>query len=168
MGQKRPGDKRRDLTRLSADHQADDVVVELALRDVAQKDENTSYSVFVRTPGRMYTVAVYVTSGEVQSSLSTIKVKDDPECGPGTVENKVDCEGLVVDRDSEADLVSTTIPRTCLGAPRWVRVGGLVAGLDLKHPSGGAEQLTITADYWGPAGTTIRQLPPVGPKLRAG
>jgi len=168
-GEPAPHDERRDITRLSVDHGAEDVVIDMGLRDVVRHDRNTSYEAYVHTPNRIFQVSVLGLSSKGPTVLiSTVRVGRDPECGPALVGGHVvDCEAVVSDVDPRADHVSITIPRTCLGTPRWVRVGALAGGFDADQFTEDPTSITVTADIWGPAGARLGVLlPPSGPRVR--
>ena len=167
-GEPEPGDRRRDITRLSVDHGAEDVVIEMDLREVVRHDKGTTYEAFVRTPDRIYEVSVFSVSNRApEVSVSTVRVGRDPGCGPALVGGQiVECDEVGADVDPQADRVSITIPRACLQAPRWVRVGALAGGFDPGQLTDGSTSVTIWADVWGPAGTTLGALlPPSGPRV---
>jgi len=54
--------------------------------------------------------------------------KGDLQLFTGENNDEVDCEGAEHDIDYAADRIEITIPRSCLGAPKWVKVGGYSFG----------------------------------------
>ena len=170
-GDPEPNDRRRDITRLSVEHGAEDVVVEMALREVVRHDEETSYVAYVHTPDRIYEVSVFSPPNvRPQVLISRVHVGRDPECGPALVGGQiVECDQAAAEADSRADRVSITIPRSCLGTPRWVRVGALAGGFDADQFGPDTTRVTVTADVWGPARAGLQGLllPPSGPRVRS-
>ena len=81
----------------------------------------------VMTPSGRYDVAVERLGGKPVASLAG---------GPGDAE----CRGLKAKVDLGADTVSLSMPTTCLGSPRWVRlrVGSVAASSDTAQPEMGA------------------------------
>jgi hypothetical protein len=167
-GEPAPSDRRRDITRIWVDHGAEDVVIGMALRDVVRHDKTTTYEAFVHTPDRIYEVSVFSVSNKApEVSISTVRVGRDPGCGPAVVYGQeVVCDEVDADVDPQADRVSITVPRDCLGTPRWVRVGALAGGFDADQLTGGSTTVTLWADVFGPAGATpTALLPPSGPRV---
>lgn len=77
----------------------------------------------------------------------------------------VDCRGLKAKVDLRADLVTTSLPTSCLGAPRWVQVGVGAAALSADQAS--PELLAAYADDAHRDGE-IRDRIALGPKVRRG
>jgi hypothetical protein len=165
-----PHDRRRDITRLSVDHGADSVVVVLALRDVGRHDRETSHDVALRTRDRLYDVQVYPGrrgKAEVDfASLRPVRDPDAPECGRVLTVHDRECLGLVADLAPAANTVTVTIPRSCLGDPRWVRVGAASVGFDTDSLSFGSTVVSVSGDTWGPRGSAFSALvPSLGPRV---
>jgi hypothetical protein len=160
-----PDDRRHDLTTLAVAHGADAVSVQLGLRDVVPHDRGTSYELVVRTPDGMYDVQVTTSSsGRTVSSFATAKVTHDPGCAYLDTHQRR-CRGFTAKIDPQQDQVAVTVPRTCLGEPRWVRVGAWVAGFDPDSGSVEDPVVPVTFDAAGSRGGVITVLPPFGPKV---
>jgi hypothetical protein len=168
-GDPQPSDRKRDITRLSVSHGAEDVVVHLGLSKVAPHDPDTSYAVFVHTPKRSFAVVTQSTlHGAVE--IFIVRQRDHSTCGPSLASgHDIACDAAAADLNPRADQVRITIPRTCLYSPRWVSVGAQTVGVDDTHIGPNATHLDGTADVWGPPGTTLSELyPPSGPRVRRG
>jgi hypothetical protein len=103
-----PANTDTDITRFTAKHTARRVVLTMTLRDITAASGVAYYE--IRTGTRRYWA---------QQRLGTNR-----EQGPAFYfESPVSCSGVrrSVDRTTERAMVS--IPRSCLGRPRWVRVG---------------------------------------------
>lgn len=165
-----PHDRRRDITRLGVDHGADSVVVTVTLRDVGRRDKGTTYDVVLRTRYRLYDVEVYPGDrGKAEADLASLRAvrdPDAPECGRVLTAHDRECAGLVAELSVTAKAVTLTIPRSCLGEPRWVRVGAVSGGV----VSGGllfeGTVVTVSSDSWGLRGSGLSSLvPPLGPRV---
>jgi len=159
-------DARRDLLRLSVDHTATDVVVTLSVRAVAHRDRDTSYDVYLRTPGATYGLDAFRTEeGTTYVTLSEQPPPPEPTVVDGCEVVAIatlssGCEGLSFERDPAADTVTYTVPRRCIDRPRWVEVGAEVYGFP-----GDSEG---RSDRWGRRGLEAEgYLPPFGPRVRA-
>lgn len=152
-----------DIRRLSVRHTRDRVVLTLHVTGLT-KAFRTAASFEVVTPGREWTVDVsrYRQKTEVSYYRTPqIDADDVDECGayyygvsPST------CEGATALIDVAGDRIRASIPRRCLGTPRWVRAGGQV------HGGRGADSF---GDLWLPGdfdGDYLRPL--VGRKVFAG
>lgn len=168
-GDRVPGDRRRDLTRLTVDHGSDVITVDLALRDVAKRDRDTSYEAVIRTPAQLYLLAVY--SGPHVHRVvdfQSARVRHDHDgCFFLGVHDRA-CEGLDVLPDPSADLLTVQVPRTCLGTPRWVRVGASAGALTSSRP-GSSTVIRVEGDSWGSRDEDLfKGLPQLSPRVRAG
>jgi hypothetical protein len=110
-----PDNTDTDITRLSARHKPRRLVLRASLRDITADSGGMYYE--IRTPGTRrpyYAMQRLGTSTE----LPAFRLYR----GNGKI---VRCTGVrrSVDRTTEQAVVS--IPRRCLGRPRWVRVGGV-------------------------------------------
>ena len=77
----------------------------------------------------------------------------------------VDCRGLKAKVDLGADLVTTSLPTSCLGAPRWVQVG--VGAVAMSADEASPEQLAGYVDD-AHRGGEVRDRIALGPKVRRG
>jgi hypothetical protein len=169
-----PQDERRDITGLAVDHGLDTVVVTASLRDVVRRDRQTSYQFVVRTPDRTYEVQVYAgpggQTGVDLASVRAVRDPDFPECSPILESHDRTCDTLVADLDPGADTLTATIPRSCLGDPRWVRVGVSAGGFDARGLGPNTTVIRIVGDVWGPRGVDLTELllAPTGPRVHGG
>lgn len=104
---------------------------------------------------------------QTYSSLNREPKYPDPddleECeGFGIVIDVTPC-GIGRDVDFAKDLVRLSVPRSCLGNPRWVRVG--VGTYDFIDDGGGS--FTYFSDEWDGGTVVSPWLPPIGPRVRA-
>jgi hypothetical protein len=167
-----PDTTRQDLSGIRVEHGSDDIEVRLRMRDLARRDHGTSWYVHLLTPHGAYVVDVLPAQrGEpAQPFLSEEpelpETTDPAVCGYTATSVGVPCRHLGVRLDPRSDQVELTVPRSCLGRPRWVRVGADVLGAF----SGSAETgFTLTRDEWRPQGTTVSGYPPpYGPRVHAG
>jgi hypothetical protein len=174
-GERVAQDRRHDITRISVDHGSDALVAKIGLRDLPRKGPgmNYDYDVDVRTPDHTFDVSVVVesASGRVETSLGMVRRSRDPDaphCGPRLEYLERDCAGLATEVDRRSNSVSVTVPRVCLGDPRWVRVGAVAAGVG-GGGFGDGSDLMVLADAWGPSEFAItRLLPPLGPRVHVG
>ena len=165
-------DRRRDILKLSVDHQAEAVVLTLSMRDVARRDAGTTYALHVRTPKEAYSLDVtrYSPGGDLEVFFaqepdypSPSEIKD---CSFTIVSTGLPCEGLVADAGTRLDIVTVTLPRSCLRLPRWVRVGAEVHGYSRQTEPG---HFTVFSDAWTRRGERPHGfLPPFGPRVHAG
>ena len=141
-----PQDTATDLVGLSVVHGRDDVVLRAHYRDLTGfADRHVSFT--LATNGRDFEVTVSGRRhggpvGELWSAPSPPEEVD--ECGAYSVVQMgggCDVGSLVL---LERDVISVTVPRDCIGDPRWVRAGVV-------------DQRTIGArfrgDVWGLRGT---------------
>ena len=166
-------DKRHDITSLTVDHGSDAVVLTLAVREVARRDAATTYDVHVRTPDDAFSIdlARYEPGGDLQTFLaeepdppSPAEVGDD--CSYAYSSVGLPCEGLTALADVKTDLVTVTIPRTCLDDPAWVKAAAQVYGFTKTDAQG---RFTVFRDVWAPPGVRPTGfLPPFGPRVKQG
>jgi hypothetical protein len=79
----------------------------------------------------------------------------------------VECPRLRSVSDRTSSRATVTIPASCLGDPRWVRVGVGVAVLTTATNAEGVEEVVVLADDAHRAGD-IRDRIALGPKVRRG
>ena len=174
-GERVAQDRRHDITRISVDHGSDALVATIGLRDLPRRGPgmNYDYDVEVRTPDHMFDVSLLAPAARrrVETGLLMVRRSRDPDaprCGPRLEAHDRDCAGLAAEVDRRSNSVSVTVPRVCLGGPRWVRVGAVAAGLG-GGGFGDGSDVVVLLDAWGPSEFPItRLLPPLGPRVHVG
>lgn len=122
-----PEDTATDITRFTVNHTARKVALVLRVRDLRHGD--TMVSARLVTPRGAYDVLAFRSADLRMFGVSAANGTDVP------------CRGKKLRLDTVRDLIRITVPRACLGGPRWVRAGaGLVRGNLLSDDS------SITAD----------------------
>ena len=146
-----------DVRRLTVRHSRDDVVLTVAVTGLVRAGA-ASASFTVLTPGRDLFVDVYRYAGRTRidlAELPRIDEDDVDECGSFFFgAGVIPCpraRGEIAVKESR---IRVTLPRRCLGTPRWVRVGVGVC--------------SAGCDTWAPAGTTVGFFRPVGRRVHAG
>jgi hypothetical protein len=142
-----------DIRRLGVSHRAHRVRITVRVNGLGEL-RDTYITLPLRTPRRDLEVDVDLRpSGRVRASLSTATEWSEPgdpdECGNYYVvggSGGVECRGIVATTDTGGDRIAVDVPRSCLGAPRWVRAGAEVQGNDTD---GGVTFI----DRWEPDGT---------------
>jgi len=129
---KDPTDKATDITRISVNHGRGKVTVTLKVRDVTGGD--TAVLGRLVTPDGDYEAMVIRSGGMRLFTLADGSVDSDPTDTP--------CRGKKVTFDTKRDRIRLTVPRTCLGSPKWVRVGAALLRGDLMSMEE-SESLTI-------------------------
>jgi hypothetical protein len=158
-------DKRRDIRQLAVDNGADTVVLTLSLGMAAKHDRSTSYQLHLRTPRKAY--FIYRLAGDHELLFaeepdypSPSQIKD---CSFAFQFATIGCDGLRVDLLPKTDQLVVTIPRFCLGEPKWVRAAAQVRGSTKPDAQG---RSTLSSDFWAPRGVERKGfLPPFGPKV---
>ncbi|PKH44394.1 hypothetical protein CXG46_02345 [Nocardioides alpinus] len=140
-----------DLVRTAVTHGAQRLRVTISFRAL-ERDPFQITVVRVKTPQKNYDISVERLGGKPVASF------DGGEKAP-------ECRGLKSRIDLGADVVTTWLPTSCLGAPRWVQVGvGAVAvSADQAEP----DQIGAHADDAHRVGE-IRDNLALGPKVRRG
>lgn len=126
-----------DITQFRVTHDRSRVRVSMRVRNLKRRD--FSFNANIRTPHRrfLFNLAKY---GPVDQAL-LLDAQGDP----------VSCGGERHEVSYRRDLLSFSLPRTCLARPKWVRAGGVltVAGksgeydhVDLSHRRGGLKGLS--------------------------
>jgi hypothetical protein len=123
-----PRDKKTDIVGLAVEHNQEQVVVQFSLRTLTAH-QKFGAEINLRTSGRDFELHAnrYAPEGWPDVTLSN---EFDPgdgaggECGTvAIVVQPLDCEGLSLSHDAMADVVTIAVPRSCIGAPDWVKVG---------------------------------------------
>lgn len=103
-----PGAANPDITRVTIRHGAARVTVRMAAREI---DGDTFFSMArIATPSGRYDLAAIYGGGGV----SYLSHRGDED---------VRCAGIVTTRHTGRNVIVMSVPRHCLGTPRWVRVG---------------------------------------------
>jgi len=167
-------DTNTDITRLGVRHTRRAVVATTRFRDLDPALEQVlSVNIRSSTGGwELFLIREPEPGGgsDVFVDLSTEPEYPDPddvpECGSFSVISEgVPCR-IGRDIDLEADLIRMTVPRKCLGNPRWVRVAAsayrFIGSEDPNDPT-----FSIFWDDWD-GGTELSEwLPPFGPRVPA-
>jgi hypothetical protein len=105
-----PANTNTDITRVTVRHGARRLVLSTALRDITTNSGAVVYN--IRTDNRAYAVQQRLGTDRSLMAFDFSRLNGDP----------IRCSGVrrSVDRTTEKAVVS--IPRRCLGRPRWVRV----------------------------------------------
>ena len=75
----------------------------------------------------------------------------------------VGCDGPRANLLPKTDQLVVTIPRVCLGEPKWVRVAAQVTGYTKPDAEGPP---ILSSDFWAPRGVERKGfLPPFGPRV---
>lgn len=142
-----------DVVRTTVDHRESRLRVRLDLRDLGRS--RTYFAVLqVRTPDGTFEV-------ETENLGRRAKV-DMTRRG-----HAIECQRLRAAGDQASSRVTVTIPTSCLGAPRWVRVGAGVASVETVTSADGTEEMAVFADDAHRVGE-IRDMIAFGPKVRRG
>ena len=166
-------DKRHDITNVTVDHGDDAVVLTIGVREVARRDASTTYNLHLRTPHGAFSVDLtrYEPGGDLQTFLADEPDPPTPaeigdDCSYAYTVVGLPCEGLRALLDVKTDLVTVTIPRTCLDDPAWVKVAAQVYGFTKTDAQG---RFTVFSDVWAPPGVRPSgYLPPFGPRVKQG
>ncbi|MDO9457013.1 hypothetical protein [Nocardioides sp.] len=141
-----------DIRRLAVRHTGDDVT--LVLRVVGLGKLKQIYlSLPLRTNRRSYDVVVdFPGKRPVRASLWTPTTYGEPsepdECGNvyvGGGAQGLGCPEIAASFDRPTGRVTVTLPRSCLGTPRWVQAGASVQG---THGND-----VVVLDHWQRPGT---------------
>lgn len=156
-----PAAAEADVTRFALRHLPRKVVLTVGVRDL-RKDGATSATVRLATPSGPYLAAVTRGPGIYMFMLLSMRDKD-----------QVTCTGNASSFDTESDLVRIEIPRTCLGAPAWVRAGVLIddgsslEDLVVTDADDLPDSIAVTYDDALRDGGRA-QLPKLSPRVRVG
>ncbi|WP_188779886.1 hypothetical protein [Marmoricola endophyticus] len=151
-----------DIVSLKTFHGPHRVKLTMTFQAMSRASENSPAThVFnIKTAGnRHYDLVIFATGGKTQPDRYFARRN-------GT---EVKCRKLTSSMDYAAKQVKVSIPRACLGNPRWVRVGageGTFTGSFLDD-----NPITLFVDEAGRTGRTgdnSDSLPPLGPRVRRG
>lgn len=101
--------KSADLTRVAASYGAGKLVLTAQVRELAAAGYDVRWQ--VKTPTQRWLVVYDRTTAPAELSIEVYGSAESP------------CAGLVGMASDRLDRVRVTVPRACLGTPRWVRVG---------------------------------------------
>ncbi len=152
-----------DIRRLRVRHTRDLVVLSLDVTGLVNR-YRTSTTFEVVTPDREWTVDVTHHEGRTEVGYwRTPQITPDEvgECGSyGYVTGVRSCRGAVGTIDARAGRVGVSLPRRCLGTPRWVRAGASIY----------SGQAHGSSDTWMPPGSDDGDFttPVVGRRVYAG
>ena len=150
-----------DIVGLSVTHGRQAVVVRAHLRQLgAWRHRLMTFP--LATDGRDFEISVSSWNRRVPRAelLTAPTTPEQSDCGIyTTVQTGIPCEDLRLQKVPTRDLVRLTVPRVCIGEPRWVRAGLQVQ----RNLDGGRARL----DVWGSDGLSLSLDPiPLSPKLR--
>lgn len=163
-----------DITRLTARHSRAVVRVVLGFRDLDAAAEQ-EVSIHVATPVRGWDLDVLRFERRKGGFRVMTFLAKTPQLPPAS-EDPDDCGWTGVATvgrpcrlehsfDFDADLISVTLPRSCVGAPAWVRVGARASGWTYGEDG----TFGSFSDEWGDAGNGESDgwVPPLGPEVHA-
>ena len=111
-----PAEVQVDVVRTAVDHRAHNVVVTVRVSDLRRQtgdDESGVYVRFLTDESVRRNLYLDMDAGHPQGRLSLRTRNEDP----------VRCTDKSRSVDYAGDVVRLVVPRSCLSAPRWVRVG---------------------------------------------
>jgi hypothetical protein len=151
-----------DIVGLAVRHEGDAVALCAHFRDLTHWGDRW-LTFDVDTDGRDYEVLVHRRGKKLETWLTQAGPEPEPEtigeCGAYSyLVGVIPCD-VEVDRLPAADLVSVTVPRSCLDHPSWVR-----AGVRNQRWLG---QRRVQHDTWAPRGADEADFRgPFGPRVR--
>jgi hypothetical protein len=155
-----PQDTSTDLVGLSVVHGRDSVVLRAHLRELKAWGER-GIEFDLATDGRDFQVHVSAWGSKLPAA-ELLNAPSEPEpagCDTyTTTQTNVPCDDVDLQILPARDVVAVTVPRSCLGDPRWVR-----AGAHSERFLG----VRARIDVWGrPDSGTILDPPPLSPRIR--
>lgn len=141
-----------DITRIVARHGARRVFVNTTYTDLATStDESMQLVRVVTNSGLRRFAAIYTPANAEDASVVLIRPNGAP----------VRCRNIGAVRDTTANVMQLVIPRSCLGFPRWVKVGaGHLAAPSLDGEAGVFDDALVS----GALGDNIT----LSPRIRRG
>jgi hypothetical protein len=121
-----------DVTQVAVDHRRTKVVIELYTR--ARITGAFGINAVVRTPGQHYMLMSFRMPGMGGTQLMTLSDEPDRRC-----------TGLKRKLIADKTAVRLTVPRSCIGDPRWVRVGATLSTFGLFTGEGYDDDALRTA-----------------------
>jgi len=161
-----------DLTGLSVRHQRRDVTVELGVSDLPEtgtelmtvhlRTAKGAWAVDLDRTGRTGFGAFFYEEPDWDALIEQADPDGDGCAIVSVVIVEAPCAGLGHRGDPDLDVVRLTVPRSCLGRPRWVRAA---ASADAWRETDGA----VFSDRWAPDGVEPTSvIGPFGPRVKAG
>ena len=149
-----------DITRTVVQHRTDRLRLTVSHRDLVLRRRTVHFTAFrVVTPRASYWLHV--------GDMSYVGAPGDG-AGLSRGGRPIECPGLRWSQDEDADKVMASVPTTCVGSPRWVRVGVGAVELDSRAmQSESPEMLTFVDDGHRP-GSIAQNSIAKGPKVFAG
>lgn len=145
-----PANKTADITSFTVAHTAKKVVVKIRLRDLRDNEP--------------FAVLQLRAAGSSERYMATwLRDQDqDERLYLAHASQMVDCPSLRAAASFEGDLLTISMNRSCLGSPKWVRVGGMMGVnghgayyLDFSHREGGATVQSLEAGGGVPLGAAV-------------
>lgn len=140
-----------DVVRTAVAHGANRLQVSVTFRAL-ERDPFQFTVVRVSTPRGNYEITVERLGGNPITSIDRGR-------------KTVDCGGLKAKVDLGADTLTTSLPTSCLGAPRWVQVGVGAVAVSVTGDQGSEQLAAVYADDAHRDGA-IRDNIAKGPKVR--
>ncbi|HET6167453.1 MAG TPA: hypothetical protein VFE07_11550 [Marmoricola sp.] len=129
-------------------HKRHRVVMKMQLRDIAWNDETNLYGFIIKTKSMKRIVTVFASEG-IRGG-KTLMTKPSGKRVACHISRKI---------DYTANNVTVSVPRSCLGTPRWVKVG--MATVFLNGFASGDTEWVDDANS-----STLGSNPVLGPKVR--
>ena len=105
-----------DITRLRAAHAKYRVKARLKFRALTKNGNESAHSFRIQTDSDYFQVVTFAYPGSWKGQTEIFSGMKD-----------VRCRGLRHEVDYVDDTVSVSVPRSCLGRPRWVRIGAVTS-----------------------------------------
>ncbi|TYL51334.1 hypothetical protein FXB39_08865 [Nocardioides sp. BGMRC 2183] len=156
-----------DLTRVSVRHRPRSVALALTVRELGDERWFASLPLLADTGAYQIDAWRIDADGVVRWGFSRLgrtfpepKVNEDGCSTYAYVTTMRECRGRRASVDADHDRLILRIPRRCLNAPRWVRVGASTSRV---------EGTDFYVDQWTPNGRPSTEVfGPLGPKVRRG
>jgi hypothetical protein len=175
-------DTNDDITRLRVRHTATSVIVATRFRDLDARLDQL-LMLHIKSADRGWYLDVSRSVGKRGKSRTFTFLAREPKypdpdeidpdgdgCGSFIVASVgLPCPHMAAKVDTDRDVITATLPRTCIRSPRWVRVGAGSAGSeDLDPPKGQPDAISFNGyyDVWSDGGAGTDWLPPFGPRVR--
>lgn len=114
-----PRDRATDITRTVVDHRADRLVMKVDVRHLDRSGYRLLIAEILTSDGRRFEFNADYSISPIGSRISLMRSKSYRE---------VRCPGATWSVDPSANQVTASIPNSCLGDPRWVKVGVAAVG----------------------------------------
>lgn len=143
-----------DVTRTVVDHRGHRMRVSVHVQDLTATPWHVTV-IRVRTPDRRFSIEVERTRSRPRG-VATLSGR-----GP-----HIACPGLRWSFDRDRDRVTASVPTTCIGTPRWVRIGA--GAVSINEPTGDPTSASAFADDGNRPGLVSEGDLRLGPKVRRG